>query len=90
MLENGRICFRGNYENIAKANIWLRCEDRVFMKHAEFNATDFEELVLGTRAVKWDVLIPENGVMHVTGKAVNSILDSVPDCQSIMKKAIIE
>lgn len=89
-VENGRICFKGNYETIVKANIWLRCADRVLIKLAEFKAMDFEELFQGARAVKWEDFIPENGVMHVIGKAVNSTLHSVPDCQSIVKKAIVE
>jgi len=34
--------------------------------------------------------IPENGKMHVVGKSIRSTLFSVPDCQSIVKKAIVE
>jgi putative N6-adenine-specific DNA methylase len=35
-------------------------------------------------------LIPINGFMHVEGKALKSQLHSVPDVQSIVKKAVIE
>lgn len=89
-VENGRISFMGDYSTIAKCNIWLRCADRIMIKLASFKATDFEELFQGALAVKWENFIPENGNMHVIGKAVNSMLHSVPDCQSIVKKAIIE
>jgi putative N6-adenine-specific DNA methylase len=60
------------------------------MRMAEFKAVDFEELYQGALAVPWEKMIPENGVMHVTGKSIRSKLYSVPDCQSIVKKAVIE
>ena len=75
--------------DIAIANVHLRTADRVFIKMAEFQAKSFEELFQGTKAVKWGEIIPVDGVMHVVGKSVNSTLHSVPDCQSIVKKAIV-
>ncbi len=88
--EDGRVIFTGDEVDIARCNLWLRCADRVLIRLAEFKATDFEQLFQGSLAVKWERLIPENGVMHVTGKSVRSKLYSVPDCQSIVKKAVIE
>jgi putative N6-adenine-specific DNA methylase len=46
-LENGRVTYTGNEEDIARCNIWLRTADRVLIKMAEFKATDFEELFQG-------------------------------------------
>ncbi len=89
-VENSRVCFKGDYSTIARTNIWLRCADRVLIQMARFKATDFEELFQGTLAVEWGDIIPENGKMHITGKSVRSKLFSVPDCQSIVKKAVIE
>ncbi|HOP62948.1 MAG TPA: class I SAM-dependent RNA methyltransferase [Spirochaetota bacterium] len=89
-IDNGRIYFKGDYTTIVKSNIWLRCSERVLMMITEFRAEDFGELFEGTKSVKWEDIIPENGIMHVTGKSVKSKLHSVPDCQSIVKKAIIE
>jgi putative N6-adenine-specific DNA methylase len=57
---------------------------------AEFKAESFEELFQGTLAVNWGELIPEDGMMHITGKSVKSKLHSVPDCQGIVKKAVVE
>lgn len=88
--EDGKVIFTGDDPDIARCNLWLRCADRVLIKMAEFRATDFEELYQGTLAVQWEKLVPENGVMHVTGKSIRSKLYSVPDCQSIVKKAVIE
>ncbi|MBN2401261.1 MAG: class I SAM-dependent RNA methyltransferase [Spirochaetes bacterium] len=88
--EDGKVMFTGDDLDIARCNLWLRCADRLLIKMAEFKATDFEELFQGALAVKWEKLIPENGVMHVTGKSIRSKLYSVPDCQSIVKKAVVE
>jgi putative N6-adenine-specific DNA methylase len=89
-VENGRINFQGDYSAVVKSNLWLRCADRVLIKLATFRAYDFEQLYQGALAVEWENFIPVNGKMHVIGKAVNSKLHSVPDCQAIVKKAIVE
>lgn len=89
-VENGRISFQGDYISIIKSNLWLRCADRVLVKLASFRAYDFEQLFQGTLEVDWENFIPVNGKMHVIGKSVNSVLHSVPDCQAIVKKAIVE
>lgn len=88
-VENGKVTFEGDEMDIAIANIHLRTADRVLIKMAEFEARSFEELFQGTKNVDWSKLIPIDGVMHVVGKSIKSTLHSVPDCQSIVKKAII-
>lgn len=89
-IENGRIYFKGDYSLIVKANLWLRCAERVMIVVGEFSAEDFGELFEGTKSLRWEDIIPENGIMHVNGKSVKSKLHSVPDCQSIVKKAVVE
>ncbi len=89
-VENGRVLFTGDDRDIARCNLWLRCADRLLLRMAEFRAIDFEELFQGTLAAPWEKYIPENGIMHVTGKSIKSTLFSVPDCQSIVKKAVVE
>jgi putative N6-adenine-specific DNA methylase len=89
-VENGRILFSGDESDIARCNLWLRCADRLFIEMSSFEARDFEELFQGTKSVPWEDMIPENGRMHVVGKSVKSVLHSVPDCQSIVKKAVVE
>lgn len=90
VVENGKITFEGDEMDIAICNIHLRTAERVFIKMAEFKATSFEELFQGTKAVNWGDLIPVDGKMHVIGKSVKSQLHSVPDCQGIVKKAVVE
>ena len=88
-VDTSKVHFKGDEMDIAIANIHLRTADRVLIKMAEFEARSFEELFQGTKTVNWSKLIPKNGKMHVVGKSVKSTLYSVPDCQSIVKKAII-
>ncbi len=88
-IENGKVTFSGDEMDIAIANIHLRTADRILIKMAEFQAKSFEELFQGTKKVEWSRIIPKDGVMHVVGKSIKSALYSVPDCQSIVKKAIV-
>ncbi|WP_426348789.1 THUMP domain-containing class I SAM-dependent RNA methyltransferase [Alloiococcus sp. CFN-8] len=89
-IENGRVIFEGDEMDIVTCNIWLRTADRILIRMAEFKAESFEELYQGTLAVEWGDIIPITGYMHVTGKSVKSKLFSVPDCQSIVKKAVVD
>lgn len=90
IIENGRVLFEGDWEAIARCNLWLRCADRVYIRMALFDGMDFDELFDGVRSVRWEEFIPEDAFIHVTGKAVKSKLMSVSDNQAIAKKAIIE
>jgi putative N6-adenine-specific DNA methylase len=89
-VENGRVTFAGDEEAICRTNIWLRTADRVLVKIGEFKALTFDELFEGTKALPWDEWLPEDAEFPVDGKSVNSKLSSVPDCQAIVKKAIVE
>lgn len=88
--EDGKITFLGNETAIARANLWLRCADRVLLKMGEFQALSFTELFEQTKALPWEEWIPLDGKFTVSGTSVKSKLFSVPDCQSIVKKAIVE
>jgi len=89
-VENGRVFFEGNEYDIARTNLWLRSADRVLIKMGEFKAETFEELFQGTKSLDWHEILPVNANFPVTGKSVRSKLYSVPDCQAIVKKAIVE
>ncbi|MGF6376502.1 putative N6-adenine-specific DNA methylase [Clostridiales Family XIII bacterium PM5-7] len=88
--EDGKITFLGDEKAIVRSNLWLRSADRVLLKMGEFTATEFEELFQQTKAIPWETLIPIDGKFTVTGTSVKSKLHSVPACQSIVKKAIVE
>ena len=87
---DGRVDFSGSLADIARANIWLRSAERVLINIGEFNALSFDDLFEGTKALEWEHWIPIDGKFTVTGKSVRSKLFSVPDCQAIVKKAVVE
>ncbi|WLR53036.1 class I SAM-dependent RNA methyltransferase [Bacillus tianshenii] len=89
-VENGRVTFTADKSAIARANLWLRTADRVKLKVGEFKATSFEELFEQTKALPWGDYISKDAEFPVIGKSVKSQLYSVPDCQSIVKKAVVE
>lgn len=89
-VENGRVDFSGDELALCRANLWLRSADRVLVKVGQFTALTFDELFEQTRALPWSDWLPENACFPVEGKSVKSQLFSVPDCQAIVKKAIVE
>ena len=88
--ENGRVGFSGDERALARANINLRCGERVLLELGRFGALTFDELFEGTKALPWEMLIPRDGAFPVKGYSLNSKLFSVSDCQKIIKKAIAE
>lgn len=88
--EDGKVTYMGDERAIVRSNLWLRSADRVLLKMAEFKALEFEELFQKTKALPWEQLIPIDGKFTVTGTSVKSKLHSVPACQKIVKKAIVE
>lgn len=88
--EDAKITYMGDERAIARSNLWLRSADRVLLKMGEFKALEFEDLFQQTKAIAWENIIPADGKFTVTGTSVKSKLHSVPACQSIVKKAIVE
>ncbi len=86
-VENGRVRFRGDERAMAKANLNLRCGERVLLHLASFRAESFEELFQGVLRASLGDYITKNGSFPVKGHCLNSKLHSVPDCQAIVKKA---
>lgn len=89
-VENGRIFFEGDESAIVKCNLWLRTADRIKIVVGQFKATTFDELFEKTKALPWETIIEQEGNFPVQGRSVKSTLFSVPDCQAIVKKAIVE
>ncbi|GLI05310.1 RNA methyltransferase [Paenibacillus tyrfis] len=89
-VENGRVTFVGDALAIARANLWLRTADRVLVKMGQFPARTFDELFEGVKALPWPDWIPEDGEFPVEGRSHKSQLSSVPACQGIVKKAVVE
>ena len=86
---DGRVTFEGTEADIARANINLRLAEHIFIKLGEFNAYSFNDLFEGTKPLPWENFISKSDAFPVKGHAIKSKLYSVPDCQSIVKKAIV-
>ncbi len=90
IIQAGRILFRGDEGDICRANLWLRAADRVLVRLGTFPAEDFGQLFDGTRAVPWEDWLVVDAEFPVTGRSLKSQLSSVPACQKIVKKAVVE
>lgn len=88
--ENGRVKLAGDFNMLARANICSRFAERILINVGEFYATTFTELFDGVKALDWENFIGKDDAFPVNGWSIDSILHSIPDCQSIIKKAIVE
>lgn len=89
-VENGRVLFSGGPDMLARANIGSRYAERIQLLVGAFSARSFEELFEGVKALPWEHWIGQRDAFPVKGWSLDSKLHSVPDCQSIIKKAIVE
>ena len=90
-VEDGRVSFEADAEGIVRANIGLRTVERVLIRIGEFPALTFDELFERTKELPWHEYIPVDGRFWVTkATTLKSRLVSVPDVQSVMKKAMVD
>ena len=87
---DGRVTFLGDEEAVALSNVFLRYAERVLIKVGSFEATTFTELFDGTYSLPWDSFIGKLDAFPVKGHSIKSDLHSIPDCQAIIKKAIVK
>ena len=88
--ENGRVLLSGDFNMLARANINSRFAERILINVGEFTALSFTDLFEGVKALPWETYIGAKDAFPVNGWSINSELHSIPDCQSIIKKAIVE
>lgn len=88
--ENGRVLFEGDLTTMVRANLCSSLCARVFILMAEFEAQDFDALFEGVKAANWAAFIGERDAFPVKGNSLDSQLSSIPACQKIIKKAVVE
>jgi len=86
---DGRVYFEGDLSAVPRANINLRTAERVFIEICSFRAETFVELFDGVKKFPWESIIGEKDAFPVKGHSIRSKLYSIPDCQSIIKKAVV-
>lgn len=89
-IEDGRVRFKGDITAICKANLWLRCADRVLVVIGEFHCPDFEQLFERTKEMPWEDWLSADAKFPVYAKSVKSMLTATPTVQKAVKKAIVE
>ena len=90
MPENGRVRCTGTDADIARMNIRCRFGERVLLELGSFPAPTFDALFEGVKALPWAQYLPADAAFPVKGYSLESVLHSVPDCQKIIKKAVVE
>lgn len=88
--ENGRVLFSGDEYILVRANICSRYAERIQILVGSFEAHTFDQLFEGTKKLPWEAWISKKDRFPVKGYSLNSDLFSVSDCQSIIKKAVVE
>lgn len=87
---DGRVEFTSDAEGIARANLNLRTAERVLIVLSSFRAVTFQQLIDGAEKIPFEDYIGKKNAFPVKGWSLNSKLHSVPDCQSIIKKAAVK
>ena len=88
--QNGRVLFTGDVNALARANIRSRYCERILIEVGSFTAVTFDELFEQTKALPWEEFLGSLDAFPVSGSCLASALHSEPDCQKIIKKAIVE
>ncbi|MBQ9805739.1 MAG: class I SAM-dependent RNA methyltransferase [Clostridia bacterium] len=87
---DGRVTFEGDAIDVARANLHLRCAEHVFVALGSAPVYSFNDLFEAVKALPWEDWIGKSDAFPVKGHSIKSKLYSVPDCQSIVKKAIVD
>lgn len=88
--EDGRVCFKGTLRDMMNLNLWIRTGERVLIKVAEFDATDFDAFYDGIKNAPWSDFLPKDARLSISGHCLKSKLSSSPRCRAITKKAIAD
>ena len=90
MLEPGRQLFVAPPAAVCRANIFLRCAERLLIRLGHFQADDFERLFEETKRLPWERWIGADGNFPVVAKSIRSQLTSLPAVQRCVKRAVVE
>ncbi len=87
---DGRVTFEAPVDAVAVCNIRLRTAERLLIRVGSFRALTFDSLFEGTKSLPWSDFIGKNDAFPVKGHSIRSKLFSIPDCQKIVKKAVVD
>lgn len=55
IVENGLVKFKGDEEDLCRANMWLRTAERIFIEVGTFKALTFESLFDQIHQMPWEL-----------------------------------
>lgn len=85
----GRVVFSGDDDSLFRANLCLRCADRVYLQMARFQADDFDDFFDGVYGVDWqDYFKKDVRVVVDKVRTHGSKLNSEHSIQGMAQKAI--
>lgn len=87
--DNGRIEIEGDWQDVARLNVFLRSGERVLILLSRFHATSFDELYEGVYAIPWEDWLTVDSRILMDGKSVQSALAAIKATGGVAKKAII-
>jgi putative N6-adenine-specific DNA methylase len=76
--------------SLAKANIWSRVANRVYIEVDKIHAISLEMIFSGIENIDWSPWIPYGTPINISATSVRSVVTHIPSMQSIGKKAIIK
>ena len=88
--ENGGVWFKASGDELFLSNMQMHFSDRLYVILASDKCLSFEDLFQLILSVEWPLYFSGNESIDVSCKCIKSRLMSARDCQSIVKKAIIE
>ena len=87
--DNGRIEVEGDWQDVARLNVFLRSGERVLIVLARFRAVTFDELYEGFYNIPWENWLTVESKILMDGKSVQSQLAAIKAAGGVAKKAII-
>lgn len=96
-VNDGVVTLEGDFNDVARANMWVKHGERIFFEAGEFDCgdsdnadTNFNAFFEGCRKISWADYIPPNWAFIVNGFSRESKLFGIPALQKLAKKAIAE
>lgn len=87
--DNGRIEIDGDWQDIARLNVFLRSGERVLIVLSRFHAVTFDELYEGFYNIPWEDWLTVDSRILMDGKSVQSTLAAIKAAGGVAKKAVI-
>ena len=87
--DNGRIEVEGDWQDVARLNVFLRSGERVLIVLARFTAQTFDELFDGFYSIAWENWLTMDSQILMDGKSALSKLAAIKAAGGVAKKAVI-